>query len=84
MDVRRGLIFKSSGLWMNISSAAEGYTVHHTAGWPRLVDWGAALQWLAGILPASFAGRLLTFRSHDHGKQTLCSRGNESKTNRKD
>lgn len=52
---------------------SEGYTVHHTAESPHPVDWDAALQWLVGILPASFAGKLLIFRSRGRDKQTLCS-----------
>lgn len=47
--------------------------MRHTAEWPHLAGSGAASQWPVGILPASFAGRPLTFRSHGRDRQTLCS-----------
>ena len=61
--------------------SSEGYTGRHTAEWLRLVGWGAALRSLVGILPASFAGRLLIFRSHDRDRQTLYSSEKEQNKN---
>lgn len=58
--------------------------MHHTAEWPRPADWGAAWQWLVGTLPASFAGRPLTFRSRGRDRQTLCSGMDRDKSKNKE
>lgn len=63
-------------------SSAEGYTERHTAESPHLADWGAASQWPVGILPASFAGRPLAFRSRGRDRRTLCS-GADKRNQRK-